>query len=220
MNEKVSRSYAEAFGGRLSPGRAPALLIVDAVLAYLEVASPFFAASSDAVGANEFLISVARDRCVPVIFTHVEYDSGGLTGGLFYRKVPGLKMFARGSPLAQFSGTLSPKMDEIVISKRYPSAFFGTDLATTLHVMGIDTLLITGFSTSGCVRATALDALCHGFVPLVVKDACGDRDSGQHEANLLDLQTKYAEVIDTEQAYRVLEHYSKGPSFGTTSDFI
>ncbi len=94
--------------------------------------------------------------------------------------------------------------DEQVVAKQYPSAFFGTDLAASLQADGIDTLLITGYSTSGCVRASALDALCHGFVPLVVRDACADRDERPHEANLFDLQAKYAEVVTLADALALL----------------
>ena len=83
-----------------------------------------------------------------------------------------------------------------MIVKQYASAFFGTTLATTLNALGVDTVIITGVSTSGCVRATAVDALQHGFVPLVVRQAVGDRDQGPHESALFDLQAKYAEVVD------------------------
>jgi maleamate amidohydrolase len=108
-----------------------------------------------------------------------------------------LKVFERGerSPLAKFALGLAPEPGEIVITKQYASAFFGTTLATTLTSLGVDTLLIAGMSTSGCVRATAVDTVQHGYIPLVVRDAVGDRASGPHEANLFDLQTKYAEVV-------------------------
>ena len=106
---------------------------------------------------------------------------------------------------APFPTASQPQDGELVISKQYASAFFGTHLASTLTAMGIDTLLITGLSTSGCVRATTLDACQHGFLPFVVRDACGDRHPGPHEANLFDLQAKYAEVISEAQAIGHLE---------------
>ena len=90
------------------------------------------------------------------------------------------------------------------MTKQYASAFFGTSLAATLHAMGVDTLLITGYSTSGCVRASALDALQHGFIPMVVREACADRHPGPHDANLFDLQAKYAEVVSETDAIAVL----------------
>ena len=141
---------------------------------------------------------------MPLLFTNVEYQGGGADGGLFYRKVPALAAFLKGSPLGAFPPTLQPAEGELVVTKQYASAFYGTSLASTLRAMGIDTLLITGFSTSGCVRASALDALQNGFAPFVVADACADRHPGPHEANLFDLQAKYAEVIDEAAATEIL----------------
>lgn len=193
---ELAANYAGAFDGRLRPGDRPALLIVDVVQAYLDPASPLYAAAEDALASNERLLAAARKAGVPVIFTNVEYQAGGIDGGHFFRKVPALKAFLRGSPLGAFPPTLQPVTDEIVVTKQYASAFFGTSLAATLTSLGVDTVLVTGFSTSGCVRASALDALQHGFLPFVVRDACADRHSAPHEANLFDLQAKYAEVVD------------------------
>ncbi|MFD2137772.1 isochorismatase family protein [Novosphingobium resinovorum] len=150
------------------------------------------------------MTAAAREAGVPVIFTNVVYRAGGKDGGLFYQKVPALEAFLEGSPLGAFPDTLQPRADEVVVTKQYASAFFGTSLAATLTSMGVDSLFITGFSTSGCVRASALDALQNGFVPLVVADACGDRDERPHEANLFDLSKKYAEVLSEEQAIALM----------------
>ncbi|MEY4159618.1 MAG: hypothetical protein RLZZ136_239, partial [Pseudomonadota bacterium] len=139
-----------------------------------------------------------------VVFTNVEYQNGGADGGYFYQKVPALSAFQKGSPLGAFPPSLQPSPTDIVVTKQYASAFFGTSLASTLHSAGVDTLLITGFSTSGCVRATALDALQYGFIPFVVRDACADRHPGPHEANLFDLQAKYAEVVSEADACALL----------------
>jgi nicotinamidase-related amidase len=106
--------------------------------------------------------------------------------------------------MGAFPETLQPLPSETIVSKQYASAFFGTSLASTLSANRIDSLLITGFSTSGCVRATALDALQHGFVPFVVREACGDRHAAPHEANLFDLQAKYAEVIGEARALELI----------------
>jgi maleamate amidohydrolase len=195
MNE-LQANYEHAFGGRLEPGRKLALLIVDVVVAYLDPTSPLYAAAEPALASNERLLAAAREAGVPAVFTNVEYQANGANGGHFYRKVPALKAFLAGSPLSAFPPTLQPRADEVVVTKQYASAFFGTSLAATLHAQGVDTLLITGFSTSGCVRASALDALQYGFIPFVVRDACADRHPAPHEANLFDLQAKYAEVVD------------------------
>lgn len=196
----LNENYAGAFDGHLPFGRKPALLIVDFVVAYLDPASPLYAGVEDALASNERLLAAARRAGIPVLFTNVEYSPGGADGGVFYRKVPALKLFERGSPMGAFPASLQPQAGELVITKQYASSFFGTTLAATLTAMGVDTLLITGLSTSGCVRATALDACQHGFLPFVVREACGDRHPGPHEANLFDLQAKYAEVISETEA--------------------
>jgi maleamate amidohydrolase len=199
-NGDLSANYADAFDGHLPFGKRPALLIVDFVKAYLDKDSPLYAGVEDALASNERLLAAARGAGIPVLFTNVVYTPGGKDGGVFYRKVPALKLFERGSPLGAFPESLQPRDGELVITKQYASAFFGTHLGATLTAQGIDTLLITGLSTSGCVRATALDACQHGFLPFVVREACGDRHPGPHEANLFDLQAKYAEVISEAQA--------------------
>ena len=197
---------AGTFDGRLSFGSRPALLLVDVVMAYLEPGSVLYGtAFVSALAANERLVAAARDAGIPVFFTNVVYQPGGADGGLFYRKVPALRLFDRGSPAGTFPPSLQPRDDETVVTKQYASAFFGTSLASTLTAASIDTLVITGFSTSGCVRATALDALQYGFRPFVVREACADRQPGPHDANLFDLQAKYAEVVGEAEAIALIE---------------
>jgi nicotinamidase-related amidase len=204
VQSDLQSNYAGAFDGRLPFGSRPALLIVDVVQAYLDPASPLYAGVEEALASNVRLLEAARASSIPAVFTNVVYQAGGKDGGLFYRKVPALRLFQAGSPLGAFPPGLQPRDGEIVVSKQYASAFFGTSLASTLHAQGIDTLLITGFSTSGCVRASALDALQSGFIPFVVREACGDRHPGPHEANLFDLQAKYAEVVSEAEAIRLM----------------
>ena len=199
-------NYRGAFDGHLSFGQRPALLIIDVVMAYLDPGSPLYARVEDALASCERLVEAARGAGVPVIFTNVEYSPGGAEGGVFYRKVPALKAFDRGSPLGAFPPTLQPGAGELVLTKHFASGFFGTGLAEILAARQIDCVLIGGFSTSGCVRATALDACQYGFAPFVVRQACGDRHPAPHEANLFDLQAKYAEVIDEDAALTYLQN--------------
>jgi len=185
------------FGGSLTPGSNPALLIVDFVKAYLLHKSPLYAnAESARVACTRLLVS-ARAAKLLIVHTNVHYERGGRDGGIFFRKVPALRCFEEGSDptLAEFASELEPKADEIVLTKQYASAFFSTPLASMLTAARIDTVLIAGVSTSGCIRATAVDACQHGFIPVVVRDAVADRAAGPHEANLFDLQAKYAEVL-------------------------
>lgn len=120
-------------------------------------------------------------------------------------------MFEEGSPLGGFAEGAAPEPGETVVTKQYASAFHGTSLAATLTSAGIDTLLICGLTTSGCIRASATDALQHGFRPLVVDEACGDRDRRLHEANLLDLEAKYADVLSLDRALDTIKTASAGP---------
>lgn len=192
------------FGKALPFGRRPALLLVDLVKAYLDPACPLYARGEAALAANVRLRAAAHRHEVPVIFTRVIYEPEGRDGGWFYRKIAALSHLREGSPFAAFPDELTPAPGDLVVTKHYASAFFGTSLASTLNAMGIDCLLITGYSTSGCVRASALDALQHGFIPYVVRDGCADRDPRPHEANLFDLQQKYAEVVSEAAALKLL----------------
>lgn len=196
----LAANYSGAFDGRLPFGAKPALIIVDFVMAYLDQASPLYAGVELALASNERILAAAREAGLPVIFTNVVYSPGGAEGGVFFRKVPALKLFERGSPYGAFPPSLQPRPGEVVLTKHYASAFFGTSLASLLTSQGIDTLLITGLSTSGCVRATTLDACQSGFLPFVIRDACGDRHEAPHQANLFDIQAKYAEVVSEAEA--------------------
>jgi len=139
---------------------------------------------------------------LPVVHTFVEYEPGGRNGGIFFRKVPALRCFERGAhpEWCVFGRGLTPIAGETVIGKQYASAFFATPLASLLTSLGVDTVLIAGVSTSGCIRASAVDCCQHGFIPLVVREAVGDRAAEPHEANLFDLQAKYAEVVSLAEA--------------------
>lgn len=196
MSEQLTENYRGAFDGSLGFGKAPALILVDFVEAYFDKDSPFYAAVDDALASALRIRNAARAAGIPIIYTNVVYQEGGVDGGVFYRKIPALEVFVAGNSLGEWPEGLEPGEDELVISKQYPSAFFGTSLADELAARGVDTLIITGLTTSGCVRATCVDAMSHGFVPIVVADACGDRHVAPHDANLFDMDAKYADVVD------------------------
>ncbi len=210
MTDALSANYARGgFTVKLEPGARPALLVIDFVKAYVTEGSPLFGGEGclEAQRGATSLLQLARRARIPILHTTVAYQPGGRDGGLFFRKVPALSCFEAGKhpQLAAFAQGLEPEAGETVIIKQYASAFFGTSLASTLTSIGVDTLLIAGVSTSGCVRASAVDCCQHGFVPLVVREAVGDRAPEPHAANLFDLQAKYAEVIDLARASRYLQ---------------
>ena len=196
MTPGPDENYRGAFDGTLGFGTRPALILVDFVQAYFDPDSPLYAGVEDALASALRIRAAARAARVPVIFSRVVYREGGADGGVFYRKVPALEVFVQGSPLGAWPEGFEPAEGEHVISKQYPSAFFGTSLGARLAADGIDTLIIAGLTTSGCVRATCVDAVSHGFIPIVVADACGDRHPAPHEANLFDMNAKYADVVD------------------------
>jgi maleamate amidohydrolase len=197
----VSRPHGEAFSGRVGWGSRPAVLVVDLVRAYTEPGGPFaLPDAGSAVHATADLVEAARTAGHPVVWTVVRYAAGLADGGLFVRKVPALAAFAEDAPGDWGALTLPPQPGETVLVKQYASAFFGTTLAATLHTSGVDTLVVAGVSTSGCVRASAMDALNSGFRPQVVRQACADRSGALHEANLADLDAKYADVVDLSEA--------------------
>jgi maleamate amidohydrolase len=196
MSQDLNDNYRGAFDGSLGFGSSPALILIDFVEAYFDKSSPLYAGVDDALSSALRIREAARTAGVPVIYTNVVYQKGGLNGGVFYRKVPALEVFEFGNPLGRWPVGLDPADNELVISKQYPSAFFGTSLAATLTASGIDTLIITGLTTSGCIRATCVDTMSYGFIPIVVADACGDRHEAPHAANLFDMNAKYADVVD------------------------
>lgn len=207
--ESLASNYARGgFNQQLQPGPRPALLVIDFVKAYLVPGSPLYAGVDTAHAAAVRLLNAARAAGIPVLHTNVEYQPGGRNGGVFFRKVPALRSFEAGAhpDLAAFGEGLEPAPGETLITKQYASAFFGTSLASTLTALGVDTVLIAGVSTSGCVRASAVDCCQHGFIPVVVRDAVGDRAPGPHEANLFDLQAKYAEVRGLDE---ILDYLSR-----------
>jgi maleamate amidohydrolase len=198
--EALDANYKRAFGKRIGFGARPALILIDFVEAYFDPACPLYAGVEDALASAIRLRDAAREAGVPVIYTNVVYDKGGRNGGRFYQKSMVLHHFIAGSPMGAWPKGLTVGEDELVISKQYPSAFFGTSLAATLTSWGIDTLILTGLSTSGCVRATCVDTCSYGFIPIVVREAVGDRHPAPHEANLFDMDAKYADVVSEAEA--------------------
>lgn len=204
--EAAGEDYAAAgLQGSLPLGGRPALVVVDPARVYTEPDCPLYAGVEDAVEVMRTVLRRARAAGIPVVVTRVEHDPSGRNGGVFVRKVPALRWFAADSPYAGYIDGLAPVDGDIELVKQYPSAFAHTNLAATLTALGVDTLLIVGLTTSGCIRATATDAMQHGFVPVVVGDAVGDRLSGPHEANLFDIQAKIGEVVPSSAVLDLLE---------------
>jgi maleamate amidohydrolase len=204
--EDVTQNYRRAFGKRIGFGKRPALIMIDFVEAYFDKSCALYADVGDALASAIRLQAAARAAKIPVIYTNVVYNKSALNGGRFYQKSMTLHNFIEGNPMGAWPKGLVPSEDELVISKQYPSAFFGTSLASTLTTLGIDTLIHTGVSTSGCVRATCVDCCSYGFIPIIVREAVGDRHSAPHEANLFDMEAKYGDVVSEAEVTAYLQN--------------
>ncbi|MCR9127303.1 MAG: isochorismatase family protein [Rhodobacteraceae bacterium] len=208
MADPLDSNYAKAgYHAPQRPGARPALLLVDFAHAYFDPDAPLYGGQGcvDALDHGIRLADAARAAGVPVILTEVKYQPGGADGGAFYAKVPALSCFDAGRETQKLAAGLTLAPGDLMITKQYPSAFFGTSLAATLHFNRIDTLIIGGLTTSGCVRATCIDSISSGFVTLIASQACGDRAEAPHEANLFDMSAKYADLIQTDAAIAYMQ---------------
>ena len=203
----LQTNYAGVFDGRLGFGQKPAILVVDFIRAYTTEGSALYAPDVvTAVFETVALLDLARQKKVPVIYTQVLYNKHGLDGGLFVQKVPVLRSMVPGEPMADIVPELPPEETDVILVKQYASAFFGTPLAAMLTSMGIDTVILTGCSTSGCIRATAIDGMQHGFRVIVPQECVGDRHRAPHEANLFDINSKYGDVVQKTAVMDYLTH--------------
>ncbi|WP_240046923.1 N-carbamoylsarcosine amidohydrolase [Paracraurococcus ruber] len=189
---------AQGFGQASGVGAAPALVIIDFVEGFTDPRHFGGGNIADAIAATVPMLAFARDQGWPVAHTRVVYADDGSDGGIFTRKVPALLRLTETSPLSQIVPALAPRPGELVLRKRYASAFFGTDLAGWLAMRRVDTVAVAGCTTSGCVRATAVDSLQHNFRTICLTDCVGDRALAPHEANLFDLGQKYADLLTGE----------------------
>lgn len=185
----------QGFAQKVGIGRRPALVIVDFVEGFTDPAHFGGGNIRDAIAVTEGLLAFARANAWPIAHTRVVYADDGADGGAFSRKVPPLLNLTELSPLSQIVPQLKPIPGELLIRKTQASAFFNTGLASWLSWHGADTLAVAGCTTSGCVRATVVDAVSNNLRTIVVTDCVGDRAMGPHEANLYDMGQKYADLL-------------------------
>jgi maleamate amidohydrolase len=193
------------FGHPIGFGARPALLVVDLTRAFTDAKRPLGADLAGQIEATNALLAMAHRRDIPVIFTSVRYDDAQLRdAGVWALKQKGTASLAAAGDGHEVDARLDVGPADALIYKKYASCFFGTDLVSRLVTARADTLIIVGTSTSGCVRATAVDACQNGFRPMVVKEAVGDRSVAAHEQSLFDLQAKYADVVSLEDTLAYL----------------
>lgn len=185
--------------------------MIDMVNAYTFEDSPLYASGAlEALTHAQRLLLHARECLIPVIHTTIRYHEPDCRdGGVWVKKAPVMKAMVEGNPHADFCEAVCPRDGELVVTKQYASAFFGTSLASTLYAQRIDTLVLAGLSTSGCIRATAVDGVQHGFRVMVVREAVGDRHPDPHVANLFDMDRKYADVVSLDETLSTLSRQAK-----------
>lgn len=202
----IETAYDEVdFGASVGLGDRPALLVIDLINAFTDPTTRLGADVTDVLERTERLLAAFREHDLPRYFTTVAFEESYGDAGRFIEKVPALQELRLGTEAVEIDERIAPVDDERVILKKYASAFFGTDLQTELTTDRVDTLVLAGVTTSGCVRATAVDSLQHGYRTIVPADAVGDRADGPHRANLFDIDAKYGDVVTTDH---VLSHLS------------
>ncbi len=188
------------FGNSVGFGSRPALLIVDFQVGFIDPAVFGGGNIKEAVSKTAFLLAGMREIGAPVAYTRAVFDEEAVDGGTFALKVPGLYRLKESAAISQITPDLAPRSGELVLKKIGPSAFFSTPLISWLSKQSVDTLIITGATTSGCVRASVVDSCSYSFRTIVATDCCGDRAIEPHEANLFDIGQKYADLMTGEEA--------------------
>jgi maleamate amidohydrolase len=205
-DEAAREVYERArLGGSVTLGERPAVLVVDFSCGFTDPECPLGADLTAEVEATKGLLDAARAKGLPVIFTSIGFEPSLKDGALWLQKAPALGDLQLGGQWVEIDARLERREDETVILKKGASAFFGTNLAAILVSQGVDTVVLCGATTSGCIRATAIDLLQYGFPTLVPRECVGDRAEAPHEANLFDIQAKYADVVSVEDALEYLE---------------
>jgi maleamate amidohydrolase len=211
-DETLQSYQSKGFASRAGFGKRPALLIVDFINGFTDPTSPLGGDFSSQLSVTNQLLEVFRRERLPIAYTTIEYDADFRDAGVFIKKVPSLSVLLRGSPMCKIDDRIRPETGEYIVSKKYASSFFGTNLDTWIRNNDADTVVIVGCTTSGCVRASAVDSLQHGFYTIVVAEGCGDRADGPHEANLFDMDAKYADVVSTAEALDYVNGLSRKPA--------
>lgn len=184
--------------GLIGFGERPALLIIDFVNGFLYQPQSAGGNIADAMRRTRPLLEAARAAGVPVVHTRIVYAEDGSDAGVWLAKSPRLRKLTETAEASQITVSLAPLAGEKVVRKTKPSAFFGTDLGAHLILKGVDTLIVAGCTTSGCVRASVVDAISHNFRPMLAVDCIGDRAIGSHEASLHEMGQKYADLMQSE----------------------
>jgi nicotinamidase-related amidase len=207
MSDEAAKAVYEkaGLGQAVTLGDRPAVLVIDFSCGFTDPDCPLGSDLTPQVEATRRVLDAAREKGLPVVFTTIAFEPSLKDGGLWMQKVPALGVLQLGGRWAEIDTRLGARDDETVLVKKGASGFFGTNLASVLVSQGVDSVILCGATTSGCVRATAIDLLQYGWPTIVPRECVGDRAQAPHEANLFDIQAKYADVVSVDDALAYLE---------------
>ncbi len=205
-DEQARQVYERArLGQSITMGSRPAVLVVDFSCGFTDPECTLGADMTEPVEATKRLLDAARAKGLPIVFTTIGYLASLKDGGLWLQKVPSLGDLQVGGRWVEIDPRLEPREDETIVLKKGASGFFGTNLASILISQGVDSVILCGATTSGCIRATAIDLLQYGYPTIVPRECVGDRAQAPHEANLFDINAKYADVVSVDEALHYVE---------------
>ena len=200
QQETFDEYRRKGFAVRSGYGNRPALLIVDFIYGFTDPTTPLGGDFSDQLAVTARLLDAFRAATLPIVYTTVAYEPDFSDAGVFIKKVPSLSILVKGSKMTEVDDRIRPHYTDHIVEKKFASAFFGTDTDAYLKARGVDTVIMTGCTTSGCIRASAIDSMQNGYLTVVVRDGVGDRADGPHEANLFDIDAKYGDVVSSLEA--------------------
>ncbi len=200
----------KGLASRMGYGERPALLVIDFIYGFTDPSTPLGGDFSAEIAVTLRLLEAFRGDGLPIVYTTIAYEPDLRDAGMWVKKVPSLAILTKGSRMVELDDRIRPAHGERVVEKKFASAFFGTDLDAHLKGLGVDTVIMAGCTTSGCIRSSAIDAIQSGYFSIVVRDAVGDRAPGPHESNLFDIDAKYGDVVPSGEVMDYLRSLSAG----------
>ena len=214
-HQETAEDYRrKGFMNRSGYGTKPALLVVDFIYGFTDPTTPLGGDFSKELAVTADLLETFRAAQLPIVYTTIAYEPGFEDGGVFVKKVPSLKILEVGSKMVDVDNRIRPRPDEYVALKKYASAFFNTDIDAYLKARSVDTIIMTGCTTSGCIRASAIDSMQYGYLTVVVEEGVGDRAQGPHDANLFDIDAKYADVVSVDEVNSYIKSLAANQEVG------
>ncbi|HIO63910.1 MAG TPA: isochorismatase family protein [Dehalococcoidia bacterium] len=214
-HQETAEDYRrKGFMNRSGYGTKPALLVVDFIYGFTDPTTPLGGDFSKELAVTADLLETFRAAQLPIVYTTIAYEPGFEDGGVFVKKVPSLKILEVGSKMVDVDNRIRPRPDEYVALKKYASAFFNTDIDAYLKARSVDTIIMTGCTTSGCIRASAIDSMQYGYLTVVVEEGVGDRAQGPHDANLFDIDAKYGDVVSVDEVNSYMKSLATNQEVG------